>query len=186
MENRHHLLNQLASLRTDPDFDQARVRQLFDAMGRLEVEAASIEARAYRKIRASMSEEQLATLMKMRGNYVLDENQIADLDMAERGAALAILCSGCHGAPGRPRIGLPGPSLDGFWHRPIASGPDFEYSDALRELGRKSGDKKRTPELLDQFLVAPKRFVPGTKMEFQDLLREKDRKALIDHLKASR
>ena len=187
LKNRHHLLNQMASLRTDPnEFDKARVRQLSTAMGRLEMEAACIEAEAYRKIRASMNEVQLVTLMKMRGNYILDESQVAVLDMAERGATLAILCTGCHGAPGQHRAGLPAPSLDGFWDRPIASGPDFHYSDSLRKIGGESGGKKWTPDLLDQFLAGPKRFAPGTKMEFQGLLKEEDRKALIEHLKTSR
>ena len=186
LEKRHEFLEQLALLRTGPDrFDPERVHELARAMGRLEMDAACIEAEAYRKIRASMTEEKMAALMKMRGDYVLDETQVATLDMAERGATLAILCSGCHGAPGQHRIGMPAPSLDGFWDRPIASGPGFDYSDALARTGRGNGGKW-TPELLDQFLASPKTFAPGTKMEFQGLLNVQDREALIEHLKKSR
>lgn len=107
------------------------------------------------------------------------------MDMNERGAALAILCSGCHGAPGQHRVEFPAPSLDGFWDRKFASGPDFEYSAALSDV-RREGNGQWTTELLDRFLANPKKFAPGTKMEFQGLLNEQDRKALIEHLKASR
>jgi cytochrome c len=51
---------------------------------------------------------------------------------------------------------------------------------------RRGGNETWTPELLDQYLTNPKKFAPGTKMEFQGLLNEEDRKALIEHLKTSR
>ncbi len=186
LESRHLFLNQLGLLRSDPTaFDKSQFDKLSAAMGSLEAEAARIEAEAYRKIRASMSEEQLTALMKMRGDYVIDESQIAAMDMKERGATLAILCSGCHGTPGNHRVGFPAPDLDGFWDRPIASGTDFEYSAALINV-RRRGSERWTPELLDKFLAAPKKFAPGTRMEFQGLLKEEDRKALIEHLKITR
>ena len=186
LENRHEFLYQLGLLRTDPKaFDSKRVHHLSKEMGRLEVEAAIIEAEAYRKIRASMDEEQLTSLMNMRGEYVLDETQIAAMGTEERGATLAVLCSGCHGAPGQHRVGFPAPSLDGFWDREIASAKNFDYSSALTNI-RRSGNEKWTPELLDKYLTSPKRFAPGTKMEFQGLLNEDDRKALIEHLKKTR
>ena len=186
LENRHEFLNQLALLRTNSSaFDSDRVHYLSLRMGHLEMEAAVIEAEAYRKIRASMNEDQVAALMKMRGEYVIDEAQVAAMDMEQRGATLAILCSGCHGAPSRHRVGFPAPSLDGFWDRKIASGPNFEYSAALTNV-RRGGNETWTPELLDQFLANPKKFAPGTKMEFQGLLKEEDREALIEHLKSTR
>jgi len=186
LENRHQFLNQLAALRDDPAaYDSRRAEQFATAMGRLEMEAACIEAETYRKIRASMDELQVEAAMKMRGEYVIDETQIASMDMKQRGAALAILCTGCHGAPGMHRVELPAPSLDGFWDRKIASAPNFEYSTALSALA--GGERGHwTPELLDQFLTNPRKFAPGTKMEFQGLLNPEDRKALIDHLKTSR
>ncbi|MDF1823378.1 MAG: hypothetical protein P1U68_01980 [Verrucomicrobiales bacterium] len=186
LENRHEFLSQLGTLRSDPSrFDRDYVDRLSREMGRLEIEAAWMEAEAYRAIRASMSDEQVSALMTMRGEYVIDESQVASMNMEERGAALSILCSGCHGAPGMHRVGFPAPSLDGFWDREIASGPSFEYSAALTNV-RRGGNERWTPELLDQFLTAPKRFAPGTKMEFQGLLNPEDREALIAHLKTSR
>ncbi len=186
LEKRHLFLNQLASLRTAPDrYDAAVVDQLARDMGRLEVEAARIEAEAYRKIRASMTDKQLDAAMAMRSDYVIDEAEVAQMDVAERGATLAILCSGCHGLPQMHRLGMPGPSLDGFWDRPIASGDGFEYSAALVSV-RNSHGPMWTPELLDEYLAGPKKFAPGTKMEFQGLLKEEDRRALIEHLKKTR
>lgn len=186
LEARHEFLNQLTSLRTNPaEFDEEKVKQLAIQMGRLEVEAARIEAEAYRKIRVSMSDDQLEAAMKMRGEYVLDEAQIAAMTMQERGAALSILCSGCHGAPGQHRAGFPAPTLDGFWDRPIATAKNFDYSAALTNL-RKDEDQRWTTELLDEFLASPKKMTPGTKMEFQGFLNPDDREALIEHLKATR
>ncbi|MEM7010261.1 MAG: hypothetical protein AAF585_02155 [Verrucomicrobiota bacterium] len=186
LEARHQFLNQLSSLRTDPsEFDREAVHQLAINMGRLETEAARIEAEAYRKIRASMTDDQLEAAMKMRGNYVLDEAQVATMTMQERGAALSILCSGCHGLPGQHRAGFPAPTLDGFWERPIASAAGFEFSDALTNL-RKEDRGTWTPDLLDRFLASPKALAPGTKMEFQGFLDPDDRKALIEHLRATR
>ncbi|MDF1739209.1 MAG: hypothetical protein P1U86_08625 [Verrucomicrobiales bacterium] len=186
LENRHLFLGQLLLLRTDPsNFDERRTAGLAREMGRLEVEAARIEAEAYRKIRATMDGTQLAAAMKMRGNYVLDETQVEAMDMEQRGSTLAVLCSGCHGAPGQHHPGMPAPNLDGFWNRPIASASHFEYSKALTGL-RSRATGEWTPELLDQFLENPKKFLPGTKMEFQGFLKSEDRTALIEHLKTSR
>jgi len=103
----------------------------------------------------------------------------------QRGAALSKLCIGCHGEPGTYHEGLPGPDLDGMWDRPIASLETYEYSKALPLL-RKTPEHHWTPELMEQFLADPKRFAPGTKMEFQGLLNEADRKALVEYLKTSR
>ncbi len=185
LEKRHLFLNQLSALRTHPDlFNPVVVHQLARDMGTLEMQAARIEAETYRKIRVSMTEAQLAEAMKMRGEYTLDESQVNVLNPEERGQTLAILCVGCHGMPGQYRQGLPGPNLDGFWKRPIASSPQYEYSNALTQL--RQNHQTWTPQLLDQYLTAPKKFAPGTKMEFQGLLKAEDRKALIEYLQRTR
>ncbi|MDF1813614.1 MAG: hypothetical protein P1V20_15550 [Verrucomicrobiales bacterium] len=186
LETRHLFLYQLASLRTNPDkFDTAETDKLSREMGRLEMEAARIEAEAYRKIRVSMSDEQLEAAMKMRGEYIIDESQVVAMDIEQRGATLSILCSGCHGRPGLHRNGMPGPDLDGFWNRSIASGRGFDYSSAMKSI-RSSRGPDWTPELLDEYLAGPKKFAPGTKMEFQGFLNPDDRKAVIEHLKKTR
>ncbi len=184
LELRHQFLNQLATLRVKPDdFDQKRTLELSKEMGRLEIKAALVEAQAYRKIRESMTKEQTAGMMKERGNYILDKAQIELLTHEQRGAQLAVLCAGCHGTPKQHQRNMLGPSLDGIFDRPIASADGFVYSDSLKKSGQ---GKEWTAALMDQFLADPKGFAPGTKMEFQGLLNEADRKALIDYLKQTR
>jgi len=183
LKQRHLFLQQLQQLRTRPDaFDLEQAMKLAESMGELEAEAGWIEATAYRKIRESMSDEQTASMMKLRVEYVLDPAQVEQLAPEARGAQLAILCAGCHGTLGQPRSGMVGPPLDGLFDRPIASHEGFDYSDALKQRGKQHW----TSETLDQFLAAPKKFAPGTKMEFQGLLNPADRKALIDHLNKPR
>ena len=182
LEIRHQYLNQLEMLRVAPEqFDRAEADELARTMGRLEMAIATIEAEAYQHIRATMSDDQIQSAMSIRGDYVIDDSQIVQLDAEERGAALSVLCSGCHGAPGDWSNGMVGPSLDGFWDRPIASEESFDFSDALRAVSE-DGGVRWTPELLDAFLANPKAFAPGTKMEFQGFLNPDDRRAVIQYL----
>lgn len=186
LEARHLYLNQLARIRSDAsDFNREEAGKLARAMGRLEMAVAKIEAETYRNIRSTMSDEQLQLAMHMRANYVIDESQVATMNLEERGAALSVLCSGCHGSPDAWRVGMVGPSLDGFWDRPIASEENFEFSDALKAAAENNGSRW-TSELLDEFLANPKLFAPGTKMEFQGFLNPDDRRAIIELLEASR
>lgn len=183
LDARHLYLNQLQMLRVAPaNFDKDEARRLALEMGRIEMMIAMVEAKAYRNVRVAMSDTQLAAAMDMRDEFVIDESQVARLNVAERGAALSVLCSGCHGTPGAWRKGMVGPRLDGFWDRPIASAQSFEYSDALRAISEQDG-ARWTTDLLDTFLADPRAFAPGTKMEFQGLLNQDDRRAIIEHLK---
>ena len=182
LKKRHLFLVQLSHLRTNPNnFDGQAVQQLALDMGRAEMDAARVEATTYRQIRASLTQAQINQAMKMRGDYILDDSQVAILDEAERGQTLSILCVGCHGMPGQYRQGLPGPDLAGFLKRPIASSPGYPYSAALSQLRQRN--QRWSPELLDAFLASPKSIAPGTKMEFQGLLNQADREALASYLK---
>lgn len=183
LEARHLYLSQLEMLRFAPDdFDKNGADELARKMGQLEMAIAKVEAEAYGSIRASMSDEQLLSALDLRGEYVVDESQIVQLDTTERGAALSVLCAGCHGTPGTWRAGMVGPSLDGFWDRPIASDRSFEYSVALRAISD-NGETRWTARSLDAFLANPRAFAPGTKMEFRGFLNPDDRQAIIEHLK---
>ncbi|MEM1442683.1 MAG: c-type cytochrome, partial [Verrucomicrobiota bacterium] len=184
LEQRHQFLEQLALLRSAPEeFEEAHALELAVKMGKLEAEAGWIEAQAYRMIRASMSEEQTARMMALRADYIIDPSQMEELTYEERGAQLAVLCNGCHGAPGQHLPGMVGPTLDGLFDRPVATAESFEYSEVLKNYAR---GEPWTAERLDEFLAAPKTFAPGTKMEFQGLLNPEDRQALIDHLRETR
>ena len=73
-------------------FDQSEADELARQMGRAEMAIAIIEAETYRSIRTTLSPAQLQAAMQLRGEYVVDEAQIAQLDIASRGAALSVLC----------------------------------------------------------------------------------------------
>jgi cytochrome c len=140
----------------------------------------AVEAGAYRKIRESMTSQQVARMMDLRGDYIIDQSQIELLDSDQRGEALYVLCTGCHGMAGRRESHHPGPSLVDIVDRPIASARGFEYPQALKNLA--GGDATWTHDQLDAFLKAPKHMAPGTKMEFAGLLQADDRAALIGYL----
>ncbi len=186
LKQRHLLLGQLALLRyAAEDFDEARVRELAAEMGRAETEAGRIEAEAYRRIRNSMTDEQVEAMMRLRGDYIVDPSEVELLTDRERGARLAVLCAGCHGPAGQYQKGMLAPNLDGMFDRPIASAADFEFSHSLIELREERGPDW-SDELLEHYIANPKGLVPGTKMEFQGLLNAKDRAVLIDHLRRTR
>lgn len=89
-------------------------------------------------------------------------------------------CAVCH------RIGdgaeaMPGPPLTGVVGRPAGALPGFEYSDAMRGAG--GGGLIWTEENLFRFLADPVAFVPGTRMSFAGLRRDRQRTDLIAFLK---
>ena len=86
------------------------------------------------------------------------------------------VCIACH-AIGPDEPALEGPTLWGVIGRPVASAPDFEYSDALRRLGG-AWDRDR----LDRFLAAPQSYAPGAAMSFGGVRSAADRKVVLDFL----
>jgi cytochrome c len=88
----------------------------------------------------------------------------------------AEVCLSCH-AISADEPALEGPTLWGVVGRPIASAPDFEYSDALRRL-EGNWDRGR----LDRFLAAPQAYAPGARMTFGGVRSAADRKVVLDFL----
>jgi len=70
-----------------------------------------------------------------------------------------------------------GPNLYGFLGRQSGQG-DFSYSDGNKNSGIIWSDKH-----LWEYLVNPKAYIPGTKMVFAGLKKEKERADLIAYLK---
>jgi len=101
---------------------------------------------------------------------------IADGDVA-KGEKVSKKCKACHvfDEGGKNKLG---PALWGIVGRDIASHDGFNYSGALSEL---EGDW--TYDKLDQFLAAPKKYVPGSKMVFAGLKKEEDRANLLAYLR---
>ena len=85
-------------------------------------------------------------------------------------------CRACHTLTKGGRNGV-GPNLYGVINRPAASLPGFNYSAALKASKLKWDDKT-----LDQFLAAPMKKVPGTRMPI-GVADPAKRAALIGYLK---
>jgi cytochrome c len=83
-------------------------------------------------------------------------------------------CAACHKIDGTNGVG---PHLDAVVGRPVASVPDFSYSDAMKAHGG-----EWTPENIFHFLANPKKEVPGTKMTFAGLPKPEDRANVIAYL----
>jgi cytochrome c len=94
----------------------------------------------------------------------------------KRGEAAAKQCASCHtfdkGGPNRV-----GPNLYGIVNRAKAAVAGFNYSAAMKGKGG-----EWTYENLDQFLAAPKAYVPGTSMSYAGLARATQRADLINYL----
>jgi cytochrome c2 len=91
------------------------------------------------------------------------------------GKKVFVKCQACHSLEaGKNKVG---PSLHGVIGRASASEADFTYSDAM-----KNAHVTWDPDTLDKYLTKPKDMVPGTKMTFPGLPKEKDRADLISYL----
>jgi cytochrome c len=85
-------------------------------------------------------------------------------------------CGSCHVAAkdGPKRLG---PSLFGIVGRPAGSVEGFRYSEA-----NKNSKVEWTAEVLDKYLVDPKKFMPGTNMAFAGLKKDDERSDIIAYL----
>lgn len=101
-------------------------------------------------------------------------------DIAAGEAAFA-RCKACHNvAQGGPNA--IGPNLFGVVGGPVMHSAGFAYSDAMAK--HKADVPTWTYDALDQFITAPARYVPGTKMSFAGLRDTPTRINLIAYLRA--
>ena len=103
------------------------------------------------------------------------EQLLAKADVG-KGENSAKKCAACHTfTKGGPS--LVGPNLWGAVGRPKASQPGFAYSAALKAKGG-----NWTIDDLNQFIVNPRGYVPGTNMTFAGIQRGSERADLISYL----
>jgi len=101
---------------------------------------------------------------------------VAALGDAERGKKVFKKCKACHVLEeGKNRVG---PSLHNIVGKAAGSVDGFRYSKSLKEAGL-----TWTEEALDAFLTKPRNYLPGNKMSFPGLKKEKDRQDLIAYLR---
>ena len=101
-------------------------------------------------------------------------------DLAAGEAAFA-RCQACHNATAGGANGI-GPNLSGVVGRAVASHAGFAYSDAMQ--AHKGVAPTWTLDELDQFITAPGRHVPGTKMSFAGIRDTNTRVNLIAWLRS--
>ena len=106
--------------------------------------------------------------------------KVAAADVA-KGEAFGKRCIACHTLEegGASKVG---PPLYGVVGRPVASVPDFAYSDAMVAFSE-DGAKVWDYETLSAYLADPRGVVPGTKMVFPGVKSEDDRANLIAYLR---
>ena len=73
-----------------------------------------------------------------------------------------------------------GPNLHGLFGRSTGQAPGYQYSAANVNKGITWNE-----ETLFEYLLNPKKYIPGTKMVFPGLKKESERNDLIAYLKAS-
>ena len=96
-------------------------------------------------------------------------------DVAKGGDVFAEECAECHSV--REGKNKKGPSMFGVVGRRAATVADASYSDALKGSGL-----TWTPDKLDAYLAAPKKFVPGGKMKYDGLAGTAERANLLAYL----
>jgi cytochrome c len=99
---------------------------------------------------------------------------------AANGEVVAKRCVACHTLM-KDQPARIGPNLWGIVGASAAHQGDYAYSEAM--LAEKAKGLKWTSDKLDQFLTAPKTFVPETKMSFAGLPMPEDRADVIAYLR---
>lgn len=99
---------------------------------------------------------------------------------AEKGKKVFKKCKICH-AVGDGAKAKVGPPLNNIIGAKAGSQDGFSYSKPMKEAGEKG--LMWTEEKISEFIKKPKKFIPGTKMTFPGLKKDKRRDDVIAYLK---
>lgn len=116
-----------------------------------------------------------AMLLATVGPAASQETMVAGDAMA--GAKIFKKCMACHMA-GPDAENSVGPALNGIVGRKAGTYPDYNYSSAIRDSGLVWDEPTLTA-----YLRAPRKVVPGTRMTFAGLKKDKDIADVIAFLK---
>lgn len=97
---------------------------------------------------------------------------------ATAGKAVFTQCKTCHVVT--PNVNRIGPSLHGVVGRKAGTAPGYTYSAANKNSGI-----TWTEPVLYQYLIAPQKYVPGTKMTYPGLKDAQKRADVIAYLKSN-
>ncbi|KAK6535474.1 iso-1-cytochrome c [Orbilia ellipsospora] len=97
-------------------------------------------------------------------------------DAAKGAKIFKTRCTQCHSVDAG-KNGT-GPSLHGLFGRHSGSVAGFNFSDANKKAGVEWNEAE-----LDKYLTDPKKYMPGNKMAFAGLKKDKERADLIAYLK---
>ena len=121
-----------------------------------------------------MRKSTLATAL-LAGMVVLAANPALAEGDPTKGERIFKKCAVCHVLEGNKK--KIGPSLAGLFGREAGTVDGFKYSKAM-----KNSDIVWTAQVLDEFLVNPRKYVRGTKMAFVGLNKAQDREDVIAYL----
>lgn len=114
------------------------------------------------------------TILSLVSIFTSIQLQAAECDLA-KGEKIYTKCAACHSLT--PNESLMGPSLHGVINRKAGSLSSFTYSQAMAD----SKIKWTKPEL-NEFLLNPKKKLPGTSMPFSGLRNDKARAAVVCYI----
>ncbi|OED39409.1 hypothetical protein AB833_15920 [Chromatiales bacterium (ex Bugula neritina AB1)] len=104
-------------------------------------------------------------------------NALADVAKGEK---LYRQCQGCHSIGPEAANGF-GPQLNGVFERGPGGADKFDYSPAFDRAVRQG--MRWTDVSLDEFLKAPRNYIPDTRMAFPGVKNKEDRQEIIAYLK---